>query len=34
MLTGNNVTLLWDISTYGYVINLPAVKDISQINPY
>lgn len=34
MLTGNNVELLWDTSTYGYVINLPAVKDISQINPY
>ena len=34
ILTGNNVELLWDTSTYGYVINLPAVKDISQINPY
>lgn len=34
ILTGNNVKLLWGTSTYGYVINLPAVKDISQISPY
>ena len=34
MLTGSNVELLGDISAYGYVINLPAIKDISQINPY
>ena len=34
MLTGSNVELLGDISAYGYVIDLPAIKDISQINPY
>ena len=34
ILTGSNVELLGDISAYGYVINLPAIKDISQINPY
>lgn len=34
ILTGSNVELLGDISAYGYVIDLPAIKDISQINPY
>ena len=34
MLIGSNVELLGDISAYGYVIDLPAIKDISQINPY
>ena len=34
ILTGSNVELLGDISAYGYVIDLPAIKDISQTNPY